>query len=150
MSPTPVDAPAACPYCGAPTAVREDRAVYQKSYGRMVLMCTRYPRCSAFVTCHDKTGAPMGTMADHKLRYLRKRVHALFDPIWIDPHGGRRGRGRERAAAYEWFARALGMPEDQCHVALFDTDACHRAIEVLESRQGSTNIPVDANSDHAA
>lgn len=123
-----------CPYCGAPAEIRDDSLIYSRSYGRKVLVCTRWPECTAFVSCHSRNDEPMGTMADRNLRELRKALHERFDLLWTGPCGSRLRRGRERRAAYAWLAETLGITVDECHIAMFDADLCQRAMAATHGR----------------
>ena len=83
--------------------------------------------CDARVWCHEHNGSPLGTLANRKLRLLRKICHRLLDAMW--------NQGQmERDQAYEWLASKLALTRRQCHIGLFDEALCKRAIEVLEQR----------------
>ena len=45
-------------------------------------MCYYCKDCDAYVGCHQNTRRPLGTMANKELRELRKKAHAIIDPIW--------------------------------------------------------------------
>lgn len=36
----------------------------------------------------------------------------------------------KRRAGYRWLAARLGIPEDQCHIGMFDVAMCRRVIEI--------------------
>src|SRR5690606_1078423 len=59
--------------------------------------------CDALVgTHHNDPDRPLGTMADKKLRYWRRRAHAVFDVIW------KSGR-MTRKQAYRRLGKRMGL-----------------------------------------
>lgn len=66
--------------------------------------------CNAKVACHPNSFLPMGLMADGFTRSLRKRAHAVFDPIW-------QSGLKTRARAYEWLADQLVINVGRCHIS---------------------------------
>jgi len=72
---------------------------------------------------------PLGTLADAETRAARMKAHDAFDPLWR-----RRMRATQcskpqaREAAYAWLSRALGLPLDRTHIALFDRAMCDRVV----------------------
>lgn len=40
--------------------------------------------CIAFVGCHVGTDEPLGTMAKPNVRKLRKQLHKIADPFWME------------------------------------------------------------------
>jgi len=60
--------------------------------------------CPAFVGCHHKTSEPtrpLGVLATQALKNERKKIHALFDPLWQS------GKIR-RASAYGFVSERIG------------------------------------------
>lgn len=49
----------------------------------------------------------------------------LFDPFW------RSGR-MNRASAYAWLARELGIDVEACHIGEFDETMCSRVEEICK------------------
>lgn len=48
--------------------------------------------CKNYVGCHHKTSnrtRPLGNIPTPELRELRKKIHAVIDPIWREKKGGR-------------------------------------------------------------
>jgi hypothetical protein len=98
--------------------------------------------CKAWVGCHGNSSNPMGRLANSELRGWKVRAHAAFDPLWM------RKRKREqiskkaaRNAGYAWLAKELGIPRDQCHIGLFDVDACKRVIELCQPKPRGLEAP---------
>ncbi len=113
-----------CPYCNAPTEKRDSAIIYNgKSFG-LVVICTRYPACDAFVGCHKASGEPKGTLANRSLREARKKAHAAFDWRWMGKHGG----AMKRSYAYQWLSQQTGIPPEQCHIGMMDEAQCALVI----------------------
>jgi hypothetical protein len=110
-----------CPYCGKEAELVDSKIIYKKSYGWMYL-CRCKPEL-VYVGCHKGTTKPLGRLADSELRQCKKQAHALFDPIWQRPSGGKSRRG-----AYNWLADKLGIPMPECHIGMFDVEMCRKVI----------------------
>lgn len=114
----------ACP-CGA------KQVLHVSPYGPFY-RCETYPRCDYKVSANKDPafwGDPLGIPALAETRTLRVEAHKAFDPIWRAREGNN-NRTRARAAAYEWLAGQMGLPEDECHIAKFDADQCKKVTEV--------------------
>ena len=68
----------------------------------------------------------MGTLADKELRRWRSLAHRKFDPLW------QCGVFPSRQAAYKWLSKAMRLPLEKTHVAMFDKKQCQRAITCIE------------------
>jgi hypothetical protein len=117
-----------CPYCGAPTELIDSGEIFRRSYG-WLWICRP---CQAWVGCHQRSQTPLGSLADARLRELRKRAHAALDPLW---RRGRGGRAADRTRVYQWLATELEIRLEDCHIGLFREDACQRVIELCEARR---------------
>jgi hypothetical protein len=123
--------PAKCPYCGKEVVLRNSDIIYGKSYGN-VWMCSNWPKCDAYVGCHNGTKKPLGRLANKELRYWKKKAHYAFDSIW------KSGR-MDRSTAYSWLANKLNIPGNKCHIGMFDIDRCKSVCElskVFEQNEG--------------
>ncbi len=111
-----------CPYCGNAAELVDSSAVYQRSYG-MIWMCKP---CDAYTGVHSSspTFKPLGTLAKKELRALRRKAHALFDPMW-------QSKKMTRSEAYSQLAKLMNLPKEKTHVAMFSEDQCKEAIRVL-------------------
>lgn len=109
-----------CPYCEKPAEYVDSSVVYGKSFGKLYL-CQCVPGW-AYVGCHKTTGEPLGTLADSETRDWRKMAHAAFDPLWKE-------KGWDRGDAYKWLSYQLGIPQEQCHIGMFDVARCKRVID---------------------
>jgi len=65
---------------------------------------------------------------------LRKRLHQVFDRLWMGKmrrDGCRRYEARR--AGYQWLAEQMEIDEKDCHIGKFDEDRCQRAIAICEA-----------------
>src|SRR5262249_16458488 len=118
-----------CGYCGKPAGLHGALDVFpdrQDMKDAQLWVC--WP-CDAWVSCHEAADRPMGTVANEELRAERKSAHAAFDPIWQEERLTRR-------SAYAWLAEELGLPEEKCHIGMFDVATCRRVKEVVWERYG--------------
>jgi hypothetical protein len=68
----------------------------------------------------------MGTLADKELRRWRSLAHRKFDPLW------QYGVFPSRQAAYKWLSKAMRLPLEKTHVAMFDKWQCQRVIALVK------------------
>jgi hypothetical protein len=105
-----------CNYCNEKAKYYKDSSiVYWKNYGPIWLCLF----CQAWVGCHPN-GKPLGRLADADLRRIKIKVHEAFDPLWMN---------RKRNIAYNALAKVMNINRKDCHIGLFDTDQCLKAIE---------------------
>lgn len=74
--------PIKCPYCHANASLRPASVVYglnRRSQGKFLYLCDRWPACDAYVSAHDKTHRPMGTLANGDLRHKRILAHRALE-----------------------------------------------------------------------
>jgi hypothetical protein len=128
-----------CLYCGTPAKLIDSAQIYGgRSFGP-AWACGRYPTCDAYVGCHRGTERPLGRLANAELRRAKQAAHAVFDPLWqAKMRLSRISKKTARNAAYQWLARELGIPESDCHIGMFDVDACRRVVEICERVAGAT------------
>lgn len=117
--------PQRCPFCNSRVSLIDSAKIYGHSYG-FIYLCDAFPKCDARVRCHSKTIIPMGTLADKELRRWRSLVHRKFDPLWQS------GVFSNRQAAYKWLSKAMKLPLERTHVAMFNIRQCQRAIALVE------------------
>jgi len=114
-----------CPYCQNEAL----RVTGDKLYPRRADLHTKTfyacPPCHAYVGCHPGTDRPLGALANQSLRRWRNRAHFAFDPLWKGT-----GAPLSRTEAYRWLAGELGIKGEDCHIGLFDEDACRRTVEI--------------------
>ena len=125
--------PQRCPFCRCSLSLIDSAKIYGQSYG-FIYLCNAYPRCDARVRCHPRTIIPMGTLADKELRRWRSLAHRKFDPLWQS------GVFSNRQAAYKWLSKALRLPLERTHVAMFDIPQCQRAITLIDVFVNRRNV----------
>lgn len=124
-----------CPYCGEQAIFGSTKKIYKtKDYGKAYI-CANYPACDAYVGVHKHTKTPLGTLANKKLRKARNDVHKIFDPLWQAAPANVRYKKKTRLQAYQWLAKELNISLSECHIAMFDLDMCHRAIDLITGRR---------------
>ena len=86
-----------CPYCGSPVVYRSADGIYRdNSSGTMLYVCSRYPECDSYVRVHAGTNIPVGSMANHELRTLRRTAHHCFDQLYESGY-------MSKQDAYQWL-----------------------------------------------
>src|SRR5690625_3916722 len=98
-----------CPYCNNQAEFLTSKEFYGQDYGTNLYVC--HP-CDARVGTHGKGKTPLGTMANHRLRVLRRICHRKFDPMW--KYKGR-GRQRARSQAYYWLQNVMDLSPQEAH-----------------------------------
>ena len=124
----PLPIPESCRYCASVVRVVTNDQIYNgRQYGEWPWVCLcDNAECGAYVGFHPFTGIPLGTLARRPLRDARKQAKALFNPFW---ESGRMTRGE----AYASLAKAMGIPELECHFGWFDEAQCQQAIDHLSN-----------------
>lgn len=120
-----------CQYCNGEARLVDSSIVYGKSYG-LIYFCQP---CDAYVGIHKGTTTPLGTLANRETRFWRNRAHAAFDPLWKKDSPAR--RFEKRGHAYQWLAEQLGIPVQQCHIAMFDRDRCAEVVRICSPAEVS-------------
>ncbi|MBN8200511.1 zinc-finger-containing protein [Bacillus sp. NTK034] len=103
-----------CPYCGNEAKFLTTKEFYGKDYGTNVYSCKP---CNAYVGTHGRSKTPLGTMANPKLRSLRKCAHSLFDPLWKS-----KKKQMSRTSAYVWMQKAMNLPAEKAHIGMFNEE----------------------------
>lgn len=112
-----------CPYCGSPVIYRSADGIYQdNSNGTMLYVCARYPECDAYVRVHNGTNIPVGTLANHELRMLRRTAHHYFDQLYLSGMMGKQD-------AYQWLAELISAPLSEAHIGYLGEYYCSQVIE---------------------
>lgn len=112
-----------CPYCGSPVVLRSADGIYREnSQGAMLYVCSRYPECDAYVKVHPGTNIPMGSLANHELRTLRRTAHYYFDQLH------KTGR-MTRQESYRWLADKICVPLKDAHIGHLGEYYCKMMIQ---------------------
>lgn len=89
-------------------------------------VCTNYPECDAYVRVHAGTNIPVGSLANHELRTLRRTAHHYFDQLHQSGY-------MSKQDAYQWLADLIAAPLSEAHIGHLGEYYCKRVIE--ESRK---------------
>ena len=93
-----------CPYCRSPVVLRSADGIYKENHANtMLYVCSRYPDCDAYVRVHEGTKKPVGSLADHRLRKLRKEAHDSFNKLYLTG-------AMTKDQAYAWLADMIQGP----------------------------------------
>lgn len=111
-----------CPYCGAPVIFRSAEGIYkEKHLDTMLYVCSRYPKCDAYVRVHNGTKIPVGSLANKELRNLRRTAHMYFDQL-------HQCGLMTKDTAYEWLSKLLCTPPSETHIGLLGEYYCREVI----------------------
>jgi len=120
-----------CDYCGKAAAFVTGLQLYPHRPDLYSLQFYQCQPCKAHVGCHKgSNGVPLGRLANADLRAAKNRAHAAFDPIW-------KGRSMSRGSAYSWLAKSLGIPQQECHIGMFNIEMCEQVVIACELRAQS-------------
>ena len=112
-----------CPYCGSHAIFKSADGIYKdNSRGTMLYVCAHYPQCDAYVRAHAGTRIPVGSMANHELRQLRKTAHDCFDKLY-------KTGIMTKQEAYQWLADIICAPLSQAHIGYLGEYYCKVVIE---------------------
>ena len=112
-----------CPYCGAQALLREGSFLFEDVYVKNLYVCVRYPECDSYVTAHDSSKKPMGSLANGSLRKKRILAHQEFDQLW---NGNAPVFTRKQA--YNWLSDKLGGHVQHIHVGSMGEGMCELII----------------------
>lgn len=119
-----------CQYCHKPAKLKKGADLfpdYPEFANSNYWVCAP---CRARVGCHEGTETPLGSLADGKLRAVRKMGHEAFDPIWkfmVNLKGGKPHDFRQRM--YGWLADELGIPVKDCQFGGMPYEKCLLAVK---------------------
>lgn len=123
-----------CPYCEDTSAFVGGDIIYPHRpdlYSKRFYLCEP---CNAYVGCHPGTRKPLGRLANAQLRQAKMDAHRAFDPLW-------KNGNRSRSEAYKWLAGKLGIPEEECHIGMFDVHRCRQAVAVCQRPRSQDDEP---------
>ena len=112
-----------CPYCGSSVIYRSADGIYKdNSKNSMLYVCSKYPECDAYVRTHPNTNVPMGTLANRRLRELRKEAHKYFNRIYEEGY-------MTKQDAYRWLSFAISAPMSHTHIGNLGEYYCEVVIK---------------------
>lgn len=108
-----------CPYCGSPVVLRDASEIYKSgnSQGRKLYVCSRYPQCDTYSRADPYTMQPISTLADGKLRALRRETHDCFNQLY-------KKRIMTKNEAYRWLGQIVQAPGTQAHIGKMNEYYC--------------------------
>lgn len=116
-----------CPYCGSTVVYRSADGIYHdNSKGAMLYVCSKYPKCDSYVRVHTGTKIPVGSLANHELRSLRRTAHHYFNQLYESGY-------MSKQDAYQWLANLIMAPLSEAHIGYLGEYYCKQVIE--ESRK---------------
>lgn len=114
-----------CPYCGGEGHLQPGSKVSHHKRSELLYLCNNHPRCDAYVGVHEGSLLPLGSMANPRLRKLRRMAHDVFDPLWKD-----NSNVLGRKAAYEAAALVMGI-EGEFHIGNLNERSCEQFISLI-------------------
>ena len=101
-----------CPYCGSTVVYRSADGIYHENKkGTMLYVCSNFPECDAYVRVHAGTNIPVGSLANHELRSLRRTAHHYFDQLHLSGY-------MSKQDAYQWLADLIMAPLSEAHIGI--------------------------------
>jgi len=122
-----------CDYCGELAEVTSGKVIYPKLPKLSHLVIYACFPCDAYVGTHKNSGTPLGRLADKKLRTLKMKTHAAFDPLWKSGY-------MHRTEAYNWLAKRMGIKKHCCHIGMFNESQCTQAISMSKAMVKQINL----------
>jgi ssDNA-binding Zn-finger/Zn-ribbon topoisomerase 1 len=114
----PAECDLTCPECGA--AMRLKKSKYGLFYS-----CSMFPACRASHGAHPD-GRPLGRPGTAEEKVARVCAHEAFDTMYKGPNAP-----KSKSAAYQWMERVMDLTPEECHIGLFDMDACEELMRMV-------------------
>ena len=124
-----------CPYCHAHASLRPASLVYgatPQARGKYLYVCDRWPVCNAYVSAHERTLLPMGTLANGDLRHKRILAHRALKKLQQDCQ-------MEKWEVYIWLQAKLGLDARQTHIGQFSEYMCEQVISLCQQAPAYTS-----------
>lgn len=112
-----------CPFCGGDVVFASNKEIYGREYGNG--KCYLCRDCKASVGTHND-GSPLGRLSNREMKELKKKAHAMFDPIW------RVQKELKRGDLYGRLANKMSISKNDCHFGHFGVEELHQAIAILQ------------------
>ena len=100
--------------------------------GKFLYVCDRWPACNAYVSAHERTLLPMGTLANGDLRHKRILAHRALKKLQQDCH-------MEKWEVYIWLQAKLGLDAHQTHIGQFSEYMCEQVISLCQQAPAYTS-----------
>lgn len=116
-------------YCGSPAKLQSNSVLYGKEYGNgRAYICTRFPDCRGSVGTHPN-GKPLGHIPDEQTKVMRRKLHAIVDPLW--QNSGVRSRKKARGSVYGYLQRITGLSPKECHIGMMTAEQCLETMKAI-------------------
>lgn len=119
-----------CPYCNNGAEFVTSKNFYGKDYGSNLYVCYQ---CDARVGTHGKGKTPLGTMANKKLRALRKTCHQVFDKTWKY----KKPKQFARKSAYQWLQKEMNLTPEEAHIGKFNEEQCLELLKIMSDKNNA-------------
>lgn len=117
---------AECCLCASKGVLTDGQEIYPHRPDLLHKTFFKCPACpGVYVGCHPGTVEPLGLMADKKLRDLKMKAHAMFDPWW-------RSKKMKRHHCYGRLAKEMNIPRSECHFGMFRAHQLIEAMSLIE------------------
>jgi len=112
-----------CPKCGATIVLRSAEGIYKENKNNtMLYICSNYPHCDMYVRTHPGTTKPVGTLADARLRKLRREAHFYFNQLY-------ESGAMTDDDAYTLLMNIVQAPRSKAHIGYLGEYYCQQVIE---------------------
>lgn len=91
----------------------------------------------SYVRVHTGTTIPVGSLANHELRTLRRTAHQYFDQLYLSGM-------MSKQDAYQWLADLLSAPLSKAHIGYLGEYYCKVVIEEsrkMLQKRGNKKVP---------
>jgi DNA-directed RNA polymerase subunit RPC12/RpoP len=119
-----------CPYCNIEAIMTDGEDIYPHRSDLWKKKFYKCGQCGAYVGCHPNSTRPLGRLANAELRKAKSVAHLAFDKLWRDGP-------LSRSVAYAWLSGAMGIPESECHIGMFDVDQCNAVVQIMKERDAA-------------
>lgn len=124
--------PTTCNLCNGKVIFISNKKIYGKEYGSG--KCYYCTKCGAYVGTHvPRPTEAFGILADKEMRQRKMDCHELFDTLWQN-EDSKVKRHIARANAYQWLAKELDIPLENCHFGYFDLPMLNKAYRILKNQ----------------
>ncbi|MCL2399493.1 MAG: DUF3268 family zinc-finger domain-containing protein [Defluviitaleaceae bacterium] len=118
--------PIHCPYCGGQALLKDAKSLFNDPYIKKLFVCVRYPECDSYVSAHENTLEPMGSLANAILRKKRMMAHYHFDQLW-------KSGIFTRDEAYRWLCYRFGgnarRISTHLHIGAMGETMCDKVVK---------------------
>ena len=113
-----------CQYCNNPSKVITGKKLYPNTrwiHKKYFWICKS---CDAYVGCHGKSKKPLGSLANKKLRELRKLCHYKF-------YEYSKANNLTKKESYKWLSEIMKLDPKHAHFGMFDIDQCSKFLNLI-------------------